>query len=336
MVSQASVLPAPAPPGDHQEQVVHEGLVVVSGVETRDDAHGRRKNRPALRQADAVLNFRERALHGVRHPVGEVGGGDGHRGGVLAPARDGAISNQHVHAAEAARVRGHDVINAVEHAYHSTRARAGLAQVQAAGHGVGVVPQVHLDGGLFAVDSNMRGDGDALFRRAGHGVVRAVGGGLPCGEFFDGGDHELLAVVEPLLREVVQRLPAVFIPHGEHLALADSRSAYHGEVIAVPLLGHADAHPAEIDEILVVLEVFLHLGGREDERALLIHVARVAHVGGGLAASAVRLMGLHPHGELVNALRVDDGREDGVIRRVRTAVVGRVVEIGVATFQVRV
>ena len=94
--------------------------------------------------------------------------------------------------------------------------------------------------------------------------------------------------------------------------------------------------PAHAHDVLDVLVVPLDLDRREDQRAFLVHVARAAVIGGGDGVAAVRLVRLGDHGEAVHAFIVDHGREDGVVGRVRAAVVGRVVEVGVAPLEVGV
>ena len=151
-----------------------------------------------------------------------------------------------------------------------------------------------------------------------------------------GSDHQLLAVVEPLLGELGEGVPADLAAEGGDLPLADPRRAQHREIVAPPLVRHADAQAAHTHDVLDVLVVALDLHRREDQRAFLVHVARAAVIGGGDGVAAVRLMRLGDHGEAVNAVVVHHRREDGVVGGVGAAVVGRVVEVGVAPLEVRV
>ncbi|MEO0762668.1 MAG: hydantoinase B/oxoprolinase family protein, partial [Pseudomonadota bacterium] len=46
-----------------------------------------------------------------------------------------------------------------------------------------------------------------------------------------------------------QRLPAELGAHAPDVALADPRRPQHREVVPAPLLGHADAHHAHVDDV---------------------------------------------------------------------------------------
>ena len=63
--------------------------------------------------------------------------------------------------------------------------------------------------------------------------------------------------------------------------------------------GTPDAHSTHADDVLDGLVVALHLHCREDQRALLVHVARAAVIGGGDGVAAIGLMRLGQHREAV-------------------------------------
>ena len=199
----------------------------------------------------------------------------------------------------------------------------------------GIVAEVDVDDRLIGVDVDHDLDRDAVLG-IGEGVVHRGGHGPAARHLAHGRDHQLLAVVEPLLGELREGVPTDLVAEGHDLALADPRRAELREIVAPPLLRHADAQAAHAHDVLDVLVVALDLDRREDQRAFFVHVARAAVIGGGDGVAAVRLMRLGDHGEAVHALVVDHGREDGVVGRMRAAVVGRVVEVGVAPLEVGV
>ena len=143
----------------------------------------------------------------------------------------------------------------------------------------------------------------------------------------------VLGVVEPLLDERAQRLAAVFRAQLLEPRLADARRTEHRQVVAVPLLGHADAAAAHADDVVDVLVVALHAHGREDQAAFLVDVARVGHVGRRLRVAAVGLMRLRGGREEMDPLP-DHRHEDHVVGRVRVAQVRVVVQEGVAVADV--
>ena len=80
----------------------------------------------------------------------------------------------------------------------------------------------------------------------------------------------------------------------------------------------------------------LDLDAREDQRALLIHVARLGRVCRRDRIAAVGLVGLGEHREAVDPVVVDHRDEDRVVGGVRVAVVGRVVQERVAASELGV
>ena len=248
-------------------------------------------------------------------------------------ADDAAFAEVDADASECAGVLGHGVVDGVEDADGGGGAGAGLTHVEAAFHAVLVVGEVYVDVAGGGVDGNGGVDADADFGGAGDRVVDGDRGGAALGHSLNGGDHAFFGVVEPLFGEGVEGVPADLFAEGEDLAFADAGGADHGEEIAVPLLGDADAHLAHADDVLVEFVVFLHLDGGEDQCAFLVYVAGGAVVGGGDGVADVGLVGLGEDGEVVLAAFIDDGHEDGVIGGVRAAVVRRVVEEGVAALE---
>ena len=82
-----------------------------------------------------------------------------------------------------------------------------------------------------------------------------------------------------------------------------------------------------------MLVVFLDLHRRKDERALRVDVLGGAHIGGRQRVAAIGLVALGEHREAVDAVIVDDRHQDRMIRRMRAAVIGRIVEKCVAAFE---
>ncbi len=160
--------------------------------------------------------------------------------------------------------------------------------------------------------------------------------GLPRRDIADGVGHALLGVFEPLAGEGVQRVPANLLAQRQQLALADQGGTQHGKEVPVPLLGHPDAQLAHANDVVDGLVVLEDLHRRKDQRAFLVHIARRAVIGRRDRVSDIRLVCLGQDREVVRPRVVDHGHDDGVVRRVRAAVIGRVVQEGVALFQVRV
>ena len=227
------------------------------------------------------------------------------------------------------------MVDRIEDADHRRRQGAALRQVEPVLHAVGIVAEVDLDHGVFRPDVDGHRDLDAVGRRAGKGIVAAAAGDRALRHRPDDVDHALLAVVEPGPRIGFERLPADLAAEREDLALADAGRAEGGEVVAPPLVGDADAHPAHAHEVHVVLVVALDLHRRKDQRALAIDVLGGAHIGRRQGVAAVGLVPLGEHREAVDAVVVDDRHEDRVVGRMGAAVIGRVVEIGVAALQHR-
>ena len=255
--------------------------------------------------------------------------------GCFRDADDAAAPELHIDAAEGACVGRDRVGQRVEDAHHRGGARAGLAHVEAEGQRIAVVSQVDLDPRIGRVDVHGHLYCHAI-RRARDRVVGAGDREAAGGQTFECVDHAPLAVVEPLGREAIQSLPARLVRESEQLPLAHTGGAQHGEEVAPPLVRHADAHAAHADDILDGLVAALHLHGGEDQRAFLVHVARRAVVGGGDGIAAIGLMRLGDDGEAVQARLVDHRHQDGVIGRVRAAVIGRVVQESVAPREIGV
>ena len=91
----------------------------------------------------------------------------------------------------------------------------------------------------------------------------------------------------------------ISVAQRQQLALPDPRGAQRRQVVAPPLLRHADAHRAQAHDVLDVAVVALHLDGREDQRALLVDVPGGRHVRRRLGVADVGLVGLRQHGEAV-------------------------------------
>ena len=143
-----------------------------------------------------------------------------------------------------------------------------------------------------------------------------------------------LGIVEPRLDEALDLGDAVFGAELLQPPLADARRADAGQIVAIPLVGNADAPAAHADDVVIVLVVALHLDAGEVERALHVDVLRGGVIGRRNRVAAIGLVRLHRRGEQV--LAIDEHRhERRVIRRVRVAEIGIVVEEGIALLQVR-
>ena len=250
-------------------------------------------------------------------------------------AADGVLLQLDVQPTKGTGILRHARVDGVEDADHRRGPGAGLGQVQAAGQRIHVVGQIDLDPRVLTVDIDGHIDRDAVLGRARHRVMAAGPAGRPARQLADRVDHPAFGVVEPLRREAVQRVPADLVGQRKQLALADTGGADHGEIVAPPLFRHADAHHAHAHQILVVAVVLLDLHTREDQRALVINVLGVAHVGRRLGVAAVGLMRFGQHGEMMRALIIDHRHDQRVIRRVAAAVIGRVVQEGIALLQLR-
>jgi len=221
----------------------------------------------------------------------------------------------------------------VQHPRHRVVDRADHRLVQARGHGVDVVAQVDLDPPRIGVDRHLRPHRDAVGERA-HRVVRPLGLEGHPRQLLDRRRHPPLRV-EPLGDELAHGVDPVLVDDLLQPSLADPRRAEHRQVVAVPLVRHADPPPAHADPVADVLVVALHLRGAEDQRALLVVVAREGVVARRDRVADVGLVGLGGGGEEVLAL-AEDRHHDRVVARVRIRLIGIVVEVGVALAHLRV
>ena len=316
--------------GQPEMDLVDEAGIVAARVGARDHAAGRREDRSALGHAEAVGDLGDRALDRARDAVGEVGRGDRAAVRVARPADHAVLADQHLDPPEAAGIGRHGMIgDAVVDADHRGAERAGLAQVEPARLAVRVVAQVDQDPGLLGADLDRDLERDAV----GHPRKRVVAGldhRAPARQPADRLDHALLGIVEPVLGVLRERVPADLLAQRQQLALADPRRAERRQVVAPPLLGHADPGHAHADDVADVPVVALDRDPGKDQRALLVDVAGVADVGGRLRVAAVGLVRLAQQPEAMHARLVDQRHDDALIGRVRVAVIGRVVEEGIA------
>ena len=282
-----------------------------------------------MSEALAVAELGEGGLRHVDDHVGEVGGRDRAAVGEARNPHRAVLAQQHLDAAHGAGVGRQVLAEAGEHALHRRHGGRGLGQVEAGVDAVDVVAQVHRHPRLVGVDVDRHVDRDPLRHPGLDRVVRQRALELALGQRADGLDAAALGIVEPFLGEVPHRVGAVLGDEGLDRALADAGRADGGEIVAVPLLGHADAALAHADDVVDVLEIPLHLHAGEDQRAFLIDVRGLRHVGGGQAVADIGLMGLHRDGEEVLPL-VEHGHQDGVIGRMRVAEIGVVVQVRIA------
>ena len=221
-----------------------------------------------------------------------------------------------------------------EHAGDAAVDGSGLAQVYAGGDAVDVLAEVYADDAGFGVDFDVGLEGDA-FWEGGERVEGGLAVDLTGWELADLGVGHALGVVEPLLLEALDGLEAVFLTEFLDALLADAAGGEHGEIVAVPDLGDADAFLAHADDVTDIGVVLLDLDAGEDEGAFGVDVDGFGCVGGGDGVAAVGLVGLNAGGEDMLAFE-EDGDQDGVVGWVGVAEVGVVVEEGVALFEVGV
>ena len=137
-----------------------------------------------------------------------------------------------------------------------------------------IVAEVDLDLRPLGIHRDLRLERNALLdARQRHGVVDVVSGARAGRQRPDRCAHALLAVVEPVGDVPVESVPTDLIAHSEQLAFADTGGPDHPEVVAVPVLGHADSGRAHANHIVDVAVVLLDLHGREDQRPFLVDVA---------------------------------------------------------------
>ena len=156
------------------------------------------------------------------------------------------------------------------------------------------------------------------------------------GQAPDRCDHSLFAVVEPVALVGPERSAAHLVGEFEQAAFADPGRAEQRQEVAVPEVGDADADAGHAQHVVAVPIVLLHLDAGEDESALVVDVGCVGDVRRRDRVAAVGQMRLREHGVAVDAVVVDDGDDDAPVGGVGVAVVGRVVEKGVARPEGRV
>ena len=239
-------------------------------------------------------------MDGVGNPVGDVGRRHRAAGRVSGDPRDASLAQMDLHAPERAGVGRHIGVQAVEHAHHGGRRRRRLGQVQATRHRIGVVPQVYLDPPGLAVDLDRGGDRDAV-RYAWERIVHAAAGGTAAGKRLDRRGHPPLAIVEPRARVFGERVPPELGAQLSQPSLTDAGATQQREIVPAPLLGHAHAHLAHPDDVLDVAAVALHAHAGKDQRAFLIHVARLRGIRGRSRVAAVSLVALRQYREPVLA-----------------------------------
>ncbi len=146
-------------------------------------------------------------------------------------------------------------------------------------------------------------------------------------------DHALFGIVEPVFGVSLQHLPSDVRTQLKEGLLPDAHSAQGCEIVAPPLLGHADAQAAHADNVVDIPIVLLNPDRMKDQRSFLIDVAGVAHVGGRQRIAAVGLVSLGKNRQPMHALLVDDRHHGTIVGGMRIAVIGRIVKEGVAAFE---
>ena len=234
--------------------------------------------------------------------------------------------------AEAAGVVRHVGVEAVEDADHRA-GRGAVPRVRLSPQGTqsglsrrstSITARVGVD---LDVDVDRHAVGQARERVVAAARLRA-GRSAACGSACV---HAPLGVVEPLARRTARASRRRSLSASSvQPPLADARRADRRQVVAVPLSGTRIRAPAHADDVVDVLVVALDPHAGEDQRALLVDVARVRHVGA--SASALPQSAWCALAQAVNTvLAVDEHRhEDRVVGGVRVAEVRVVVEEGVA------
>ena len=101
------------------------------------------------------------------------------------------------------------------------------------------------------------------------------------------------------------------------------------------MLRHADTIAAHPDNVFIVAITLLDLHRRENQRAFLIDVGHVSKVGRRTGIAAICLMRLGEREEAQLTVLIDDWRDETMVRCVRIALVGAIVEIAVTSPEIR-
>ena len=292
-------------------------------------------DRPGLGKSETVAELGQRRLGRIAHFGREVGGRERAGRRVVRPTDAAVFPDQHRHAPIAAGVARHFRAQSGKNPDHGRGLGVGLGHVEPGGERVRVVAQVDLDFSPLRIGPHRDPDRQTLGRRAGKRIMGALARDLARGQTAERRHHPALAVVEPVPAMLGQHVPADLAAERQQLALPDPRRPDHCQIVAIPLPGHADPRPADPDDVLDVAIVFLNFDRGKDQRAFLVDVAGGREIGGGLRVADVGLMRLGERREAVAACLVDDRHHDGMIGRVRVAVIGRVVEEGIAPAELR-
>ena len=152
------------------------------------------------------------------------------------------------------------------------------------------------------------------------------------GERADRGSRPARAIVYPGLDEGAHGVCAVLRYQRLELALADPAGAELGAVVAVPDVRRADLLQADAHDIRLVLAPLLNAHAGE-VHALLIERRRIGQVGGGLRRAHVGVVRAREHPEERLAVG-EDGHAERHVGMVGDAVIGAVVEEGIALLHV--
>ena len=109
---------------------------------------------------------------------------------------------------------------------HRSGSRGRFTEVESERLAVDIVAQIDVDHCLLRID--LHGHIDREVVHTGHGVMVAVDRHPSAGKALDRFDHDLFAVVEPLLDEVIESFPADFPTELQDLPLTDARRADQG------------------------------------------------------------------------------------------------------------
>jgi hypothetical protein len=175
--------------------------------------------------------------------------------------------------------------------HHRGALSGRLREVQAAGLAIRIVAQIYLDRSRPGIDLHRHAYRDSV-GDAGKRVVARGYSDLAARHPADGFDHALLRIVEPVFRVGLQHIPSDVRAQLKKGLFPDAHRAQGREVIAPPLLRHPDAQATQAHNVVDIPIVLLNPDGMENQRSLLIDVARVAHIGRRQRIAAVGLVSL--------------------------------------------
>jgi hypothetical protein len=312
-----------------EEVLIDVRLAASAAVDPGDDREAGAEPSGSFGDPVALPRVGDRLLRGDHEPVSDVGRRD--RAGVreARTADHAPVAQQQIDAPEGTGVRRDAGFERVEDPRERVGDRAGLGLVEPRGDAVDVVAQIDFDARGLRIDGHRDVDRDAFGEQVAERVVAAMPGDGAGGHLADGVGHLGLGVVEPLGDELPHAVGSVAVAHALEPGLADAGRSDHGQVVAVPLVRHADAGLRHADDVGDVATVALDSHAREDQPAFGVLVARERHVGRRLGVADVSLVRLGDRREEVLAF-VEDGHEHDEVGGVRVPQIRVVVQERVA------